>query len=75
MLKSNLLAYLLVSSSAVFAAESYKENPGSEGNGSFTAGPEYKVDPDDGRNMERGHGRYPRTHAEGSATVELPKIA
>lgn len=24
----------------------YKENPGAEGNGSFTIGPEYKVDPD-----------------------------
>jgi iron(III)-enterobactin esterase len=27
-------------------AETYKENPGSEGNGSFTIGPEYKIDPD-----------------------------
>jgi enterochelin esterase family protein len=33
------------------AAESYKENPGSEGNGSFTVGPEYKIDPD-----LQGHG-------------------
>src|SRR6266566_5070602 len=28
------------------ASESYKEKPGSEGNGSFTIGPEYKTDPD-----------------------------
>ncbi|HEV8542132.1 MAG TPA: alpha/beta hydrolase-fold protein [Verrucomicrobiae bacterium] len=28
------------------AAEAYTENPGSEGNGIFTIGPEYKVDPD-----------------------------
>jgi len=27
-------------------AESYTENPGSEGNGSFTIGPEYNIDPD-----------------------------
>src|SRR5262245_31684020 len=28
------------------AAESYTENPGTEGNGKFTIGPEYKIDPD-----------------------------
>ena len=28
------------------SAEAYTENPGSEGNGSFTVGPEYKIDPD-----------------------------
>jgi enterochelin esterase-like enzyme len=28
------------------AAETYSENPGSEGDGSFTIGPEYKTDPD-----------------------------
>src|SRR5438093_8128225 len=28
------------------AAESYTENPGAEGNGKFTIGPEYKIDPD-----------------------------
>ena len=28
------------------AAEFYQENPGTEGNGSFTIGPEYKIDPD-----------------------------
>ena len=27
-------------------AESYTENPGAEGNGKFTVGPEYKIDPD-----------------------------
>jgi len=30
----------------VNAAESYTEKPGPEGNGSFTIGPEYKIDPD-----------------------------
>ena len=29
-----------------FAAEGYSENPGTEGNGDFTIGPEYKIDPD-----------------------------
>src|SRR5712672_4510730 len=28
------------------AADSYKEEPGSEGDGKFTIGPEYKIDPD-----------------------------
>jgi iron(III)-enterobactin esterase len=28
------------------AAESYTENPGTEGNGSYKVGPEYKIDPD-----------------------------
>ena len=28
------------------AAEAYSENPGAEGNGSFTIGPEYKIHPD-----------------------------
>ncbi len=31
---------------AATAAESYTENPGAEGNGKFTIGPEYKIDPD-----------------------------
>ncbi|MDB6037539.1 MAG: putative hydrolase of the alpha/beta superfamily protein [Verrucomicrobiales bacterium] len=31
---------------AARAAESYQENPGSDGNGSFTIGPEYKIDSD-----------------------------
>src|SRR5262245_51765599 len=31
---------------AASAADSYKEEPGSEGDGKFTIGPEYKIDPD-----------------------------
>jgi enterochelin esterase family protein len=31
---------------AARAAESYTENPGSDGDGKFTIGPEYKIDPD-----------------------------
>src|SRR5216117_4035944 len=31
---------------AANAAESYMENPGTEGNGKFTLGPEYELDPD-----------------------------
>jgi enterochelin esterase-like enzyme len=31
---------------AVWAAESYTEKPGNEGDGKFTVGPEYKIDPD-----------------------------
>jgi enterochelin esterase-like enzyme len=31
---------------ATMAAESYSENPGSEGDGEFTIGPDYKTDPD-----------------------------
>src|SRR2546423_7313356 len=27
-------------------AESYNENPGTEGNGKYTIGPDYKIDPD-----------------------------
>lgn len=30
----------------VFADESYSESPGTEGNGNFTIGPEYQIDPD-----------------------------
>jgi len=37
---------LLLQAGHLTAAESYKEDPGSEGNGSFTIGPEYKTDPD-----------------------------
>lgn len=38
---------LLVSAATVAAcADNYTENPGSEGNGNFTLGPEYPVDPD-----------------------------
>src|SRR5713226_8886414 len=45
LLSSSLIALPLVAG-ALKAAESYKENAGSEGNGSFTIGPEYKIDPD-----------------------------
>jgi enterochelin esterase-like enzyme len=53
MLKARLFALCCFGLLAptLFAADSYKENPGSEGNGSFTAGPEYKLDPD-----LQGHG-------------------
>ena len=52
MLKSNFwsgcLCGLLTLALAghVFAAEDYTENPGKEGNGNFTIGPDYKTDPD-----------------------------
>jgi indole-3-glycerol phosphate synthase len=32
--------------SAAFAAEPYAESPGTEGNGNFVIGPDYKMDPD-----------------------------
>jgi len=37
---------ILLSTSAIPAAESYKENPGTDGNGKFIIGPEYTTDPD-----------------------------
>src|SRR6266404_3918950 len=43
---SSSLMVLVLLAFPLTAGESYKENPGSEGNGSFTIGPEYKVDPD-----------------------------
>ncbi len=52
MLKSNLWSgcacslLALAFAGHVFAAENYTENPGKEGNGNFTIGPEYKTDPD-----------------------------
>jgi enterochelin esterase family protein len=36
----------ILSSGLASAAENYTEKPGSEGNGDFTIGPEYKIDPD-----------------------------
>jgi iron(III)-enterobactin esterase len=39
----SLLALLVCSATG---AERYSENPGSEGNGNHTVGPEYKIDPD-----------------------------
>jgi len=41
----NLLA-LLAQPKPLIGAETYAENPGSDGNGSLTIGPEYKIDPD-----------------------------
>src|SRR5258708_38871031 len=43
---SSSLMVLALLAFPLTAGESYKENPGSEGNGSFTIGPEYKIDPD-----------------------------
>jgi len=40
------LALVSLFASSARAAETYVENPGKEGDGSFTIGPEYKVDPD-----------------------------
>jgi enterochelin esterase family protein len=40
------LIALLLQAYVLTAAESYQENAGSEGNGNFTIGPEYKIDPD-----------------------------
>ncbi|MBI4663213.1 MAG: enterobactin esterase [Verrucomicrobia bacterium] len=40
------IAFVGLISLATEAAESYTENPGSEGDGKFTIGPEYKIDPD-----------------------------
>ncbi len=44
-LSVSLLA-LLFEADPLKAADSYTENPGSDGNGAFTIGPEYKIDPD-----------------------------
>jgi enterochelin esterase-like enzyme len=35
-----------LASNAAFSAEGYSENPGAEGNGNYTIGPDYKIDPD-----------------------------
>jgi len=40
------IAVLAAASSPVFSAETYSENPGSEGNGNYTIGPGYTIDPD-----------------------------
>jgi enterochelin esterase family protein len=40
------LALLAAASSCAFSADDYSENPGSEGNGNYTIGPEYPVAPD-----------------------------
>src|SRR5262245_48923500 len=40
------LSLIALLASAALAAESYLENPGSEGDGEHTIGPDYKTDPD-----------------------------
>jgi enterochelin esterase-like enzyme len=40
------IALVGLSSNSVFAADDYTENPGTEGNGNVTIGPDYKIDPD-----------------------------
>jgi len=40
------MALVALASNPVCSAERYSENPGSEGNGNYTIGPDYKVDPD-----------------------------
>src|SRR5467141_986867 len=37
---------LILLAHAAMTAESYTENPGTEGEGKYTIGPEYKIDPD-----------------------------
>jgi iron(III)-enterobactin esterase len=37
---------LCLAATSSHAAEQYSENPGTEGNGDFTIGPDYKIDPD-----------------------------
>lgn len=41
-------------------ADSYSENPGSEGDGTYTIGPEYKIDPDltDSSNPKGNHFQF-----------------
>lgn len=41
-----ILVTAIVSLHSIDAAEAYIETPGREGNGDFTIGPEYKIDPD-----------------------------
>ena len=41
-----IVSFIGLLARAATAAESYTENPGAEGDGKFTVGPEYKVDPD-----------------------------
>lgn len=36
---------IVFAATALFSADRYKEKPGTEGNGNFTIGPDYKVDP------------------------------
>ena len=41
-----LAALFALASNPAFSAEDYSENPGAEGNGNHTIGPDYKIDPD-----------------------------
>src|SRR4051794_15643472 len=41
-----LLAVMGFASCPTLAADAYTESPGAEGNGSFTVGPDYKLDPE-----------------------------
>lgn len=41
-----IITLIILLAQAAGAAESYTENPGAEGDGKFTIGPEYKIDPD-----------------------------
>src|SRR5882724_1086123 len=40
------VSLVVISGLTTTAADSYTENPGVEGDGSFTIGPEYKIDPE-----------------------------
>jgi hypothetical protein len=40
------LAVIIFAFDVALAADSYEENPGSEGNGDFVIGPDYAIDPD-----------------------------
>lgn len=40
------MTFIGLLANAALAAQSYTENPGAEGNGKFTIGPDYKIDPD-----------------------------
>jgi enterochelin esterase family protein len=40
------IALLVLAANPAFSAEGYSENPGAEGNGNYTIGPDYKIDPD-----------------------------
>ena len=41
-----LTALFALASTPAFSADRYSENPGTEGNGNYTIGPDYKIDPD-----------------------------
>jgi len=40
------MALLALASNSALSAQGYSENPGTEGNGNHTIGPDYKIDPD-----------------------------